>query len=574
MSGHQTIQSDKITRRPPKHSFWQRWRQSLKDWAWYRTEHPDQFDLNIQRFLRRSGRRVGAFLAHARRSWHRVVTEKRARRFPESDHPVLQLFLFAWGSLPRIGAHFTEWALAHRQHVIAVNGRRRSWFEEMKIHPVGFLAGAMGIAAVGLLLSFYTIGTAARYNGITLGVVSGRSISAQVADLEAVTRNTLGQSDYRINASLLETQTGLVLRKNVEAKEVMEKKLSEHIGLVDYGYVLYVNGEPIAATEYSGALEELLEQLKKGYVTSNTVRCDFEEDVEIREEYVDSSYMMNLGYIAELLNGTKEGEVTYTVQPGDVWSLIAEAYGKTVEELLAANPGYDVSKLAVGEVLTISNAVPYLTVKNVERQQYVQQVPYDVEYVDDESMYQGDSSVISAGAYGTADVMANVTYVNGEEVEREIVSTAALTSPVTEVQARGTKERPTWLPTGNFRWPCYGLITSYFGERSTGISGASTYHEAIDIASSYGTPICAADGGTVVTAGWSGGLGYLVVIDHGNGYMTYYGHNSSIIVSVGDHVYQGQQVARMGSTGISSGNHCHFGVLKNNTFVNPLNYLP
>ena len=78
---------------------------------------------------------------------------------------------------------------------------------------------------------------------------------------------------------------------------------------------------------------------------------------------------------------------------------------------------------------------------------------------------------------------------------------------------------------------------------------------------------------TVVRAGWAGGLGYLVVVDHGNGYMTYYGHNSSIVVSVGDHVYQGQQVARMGSTGISSGNHCHFGILKNNTFVNPLNYL-
>ena len=105
------------------------------------------------------------------------------------------------------------------------------------------------------------------------------------------------------------------------------------------------------------------------------------------------------------------------------------------------------------------------------------------------------------------------------------------------------------------------------------VSGASTYHEAIDIANSYGTPIYASDGGTVTYSGWRGGYGYLVIIDHGNGYQTYYGHNSSLVVSAGEHVYKGQQIARMGSTGVSSGNHCHFGILINGTFVNPLNYL-
>lgn len=117
-------------------------------------------------------------------------------------------------------------------------------------------------------------------------------------------------------------------------------------------------------------------------------------------------------------------------------------------------------------------------------------------------------------------------------------------------------------------------ISSRFGYRNTGIAGASTYHKGIDIGNSYGTPILAADGGTVTYAGWMSGYGYLIIIDHGNGYETYYGHNSSLVASVGEKVYKGQQVARMGSTGISSGNHCHFGVKKNGTFVNPLNYLP
>ena len=80
-----------------------------------------------------------------------------------------------------------------------------------------------------------------------------------------------------------------------------------------------------------------------------------------------------------------------------------------------------------------------------------------------------------------------ITYINGTETERQIVASATLSQPVTEYQIRGTKERPAWFPTGSFGWPCSGVITSYFGPRNTGIRGASTYHEAIDIANSYGT---------------------------------------------------------------------------------------
>ena len=74
-------------------------------------------------------------------------------------------------------------------------------------------------------------------------------------------------------------------------------------------------------------------------------------------------------------------------------------------------------------------------------------------------------------------------------------------------------------------------------------------------------------------AGWMGGYGYLVIIDHGNGYQTYYGHNSKLLVNVGTKVYKGQQIAKMGSTGNSTGNHCHFEIRKYGTSVNPLNYL-
>lgn len=551
-------------------ALWQLWKDNLKSWRQYREEHPDLFTLNLQAGVRH----LAARCKEIRGSAHHLMDESRHSRFPESEHGAAQLFLFFWNSLPRLGANLRERLSQRRKRLIRIGDRLRSFFEQIKLHPAVFLASAMGIAAAATILSLYTIGARAVYDGKDLGVVSSRqAVALAVTEVEGITRETLQDSSYKVDQSLLETKTGVFLRKEVASEEDFRDELTDELGLVEDAYVLYVDGEKVVATTFPGALDDILSQLKLGYQTEDTVDAYFVEDVEIRQEYVDTSYIMNLGYIAEILNATREGEVTYTVKSGDSYYSIAGEYGISVDTLMKMNPGYDPKILRVGDVLTISNAVPYLTVVNVERQCYVQDVPYPVEYTDDASMYQGEYKVTSPGVYGKADVTANVTYINGTETEREIVASVTLSQPVTEQQLRGTKERPSWYPTGSFGWPCNGIITSYFGRRNTGIRGASTYHEAIDIANGYGTPIYASDGGTVIYSGWMGGYGYLVKIDHGNGYVTYYGHNSSLLVSVGEHVHKGQQIARMGSTGISSGNHCDFRIQLNGTFLNPLNYL-
>ena len=332
--------------------------------------------------------------------------------------------------------------------------------------------------------------------------------------------------------------------------------------------------QPALSMLNTGALEELLSQLQSSTADENTISCEFAEDVEIKQEYVPTDKVMNLGYLAELLYSTKTAETTYTVKAGDTWSEIAEDHGMTSKELLALNPGYNIDKIQIGEVLTLSEAVPYLTVTVKQREYYVEDVMYDVEYTDSAYLYKGDYQVTSPGEYGAADVVANVTYVNGVETERTILSSVTLKEPVTEQRLQGTKERPTWLPTGTFRWPISGRITSRFGGRASPGGIGSTNHQGIDIAGPYGTPVYAADGGTVTYSGWMGGYGYLVEINHGNGYVTRYGHNSSLTVSVGDHVYKGQQIARVGSTGNSTGNHCHFEIRYNGVARNPLNYLP
>lgn len=127
--------------------------------------------------------------------------------------------------------------------------------------------------------------------------------------------------------------------------------------------------------------------------------------------------------------------------------------------------------------------------------------------------------------------------------------------------------------TGTMSWPCSGPITSPFGYRTHPIFGTTIFHAGIDIGVDYGTPIHAADSGVVVYSGWISGYGNAVIIDHGGGVSTLYGHNQSLAVSEGQSVSKGSVVAYAGSTGNSTGPHCHFEVDVNGSPVNPMGYL-
>ncbi len=128
--------------------------------------------------------------------------------------------------------------------------------------------------------------------------------------------------------------------------------------------------------------------------------------------------------------------------------------------------------------------------------------------------------------------------------------------------------------TGKFMWPCTGPITSYYGWRTHPIFGTTKYHSGMDIAVDTGTPIHAADSGTIVYSGWLGGYGNCVMIDHGGGLVSLYAHNSELNVSEGQYVTKGTVVAYAGSTGYSTGPHCHFEVRLHGELTEPLNYLP
>jgi murein DD-endopeptidase MepM/ murein hydrolase activator NlpD len=145
---------------------------------------------------------------------------------------------------------------------------------------------------------------------------------------------------------------------------------------------------------------------------------------------------------------------------------------------------------------------------------------------------------------------------------------AALAAKIRSAQSSSIVPAPTGAASAaGFVWPVHGVLTSGFGWRW------GRMHEGIDIAVSNGTPVVAAAAGTVIVAGWMGGYGNLVVVDHGGGISTAYGHNTSVTVGVGQQVAQGQLIAYSGNTGHSTGPHVHFEVRINGGAVDPMGYL-
>lgn len=169
---------------------------------------------------------------------------------------------------------------------------------------------------------------------------------------------------------------------------------------------------------------------------------------------------------------------------------------------------------------------------------------------------------------------AQVSAMLKERQAARAAAAAAAAAAATAQSSGGQGASDNWVQgTGQLGWPVSGEITSPYGYRVHPIWGTTIYHSGIDIGVDEGTPVHAADGGVVVWSGWMGGYGYAVVIDHGNGLSTLYGHNSELAVDEGQSVAKGQVISYAGSTGNSTGPHVHFEVRVNGDPVDPMGYL-
>lgn len=199
-------------------------------------------------------------------------------------------------------------------------------------------------------------------------------------------------------------------------------------------------------------------------------------------------------------------------------------------------------------------------------------IKYDTITRKDSKKNAGYQAVITAGVNGSGQKVTKTTYLNGKVSGEPEVEDQLLSYPIDKVVVVGTKNvyvtsAPQNAASSGFKWPLAvrGVITSYWGDGRN--------HKGFDIGVPIGTSVIAAKSGTVVESRYASDYGYFVTIDHGNGLKTRYAHNSTIVVSVGDHVSAGQIIALSGNSGNSTGPHLHFEVHVNGVRVNPANYI-
>ena len=234
---------------------------------------------------------------------------------------------------------------------------------------------------------------------------------------------------------------------------------------------------------------------------------------------------------------------THVVAPGDTLSGIAAKYKLTVAQLSALNGVTNPHMIRIGQTLLLAEEPPQPlshTVCNGENLSYI------------------------AANYGVT--VAAIVQVNDIPNINRLKIGQVLTIPPAPKGALASRSA---VSTSGYVWPVIGTISSYFGE----LRGVSR-HSGLDIAAPNGKDIKAARAGRVESSGWMGGYGFAVIIDHGDGLKTLYAHASKLLVKAGDRVIQGQVIAKVGSTGNSTGPHVHFEVRINSKFMDPLKYLP
>lgn len=348
------------------------------------------------------------------------------------------------------------------------------------------------------------------------------------------------------------------------SEEKLEETIKATCPYLKKAYSIKSDGATVAAFNSSSDRKKAYNGFLKKYVN---VKESYEilDKVEFTYGLVPYGMIKDVDGGIKLLDGTRPLSETVKISSDMTLADILTAYNLTSAQFKAQNPHFEEGK---SQKIKISSQVPVIRLATTEKITEKSVLRYQTRTVEDDSAYEGESSVKTTGTDGLKVVSKNVYKLNGRTL-LEVTDNEKISEPVDEIMLVGTKKYSKGDATGTFERPYGGNLSSRFGERG------GRNHNGIDICGNVGDDIVSSDGGEVVYADWEDGYGYVVKIDHKNGYVTFYAHCDKLYVTKGQQVAKGEVIAALGNTGRSTGPHVHFEVRDSESgkALNPLEFI-
>jgi len=356
-------------------------------------------------------------------------------------------------------------------------------------------------------------------------------------------------------------------------KEMQALELAKIVNPVA-GCQVLVNGKLAAILSSRAEAEKLLENVKNTYYKSdnpNLKYLGFAERVDLVEKTVEKATVMTLDKAMSMVMYGGEEIKIHVVKSGESVWLIARKNNMRVKDLETANPGKNMELIHIGDELKLVSIKPLISVRTQEKMTLTEAIPFAQKVEQSGALYKDQAKIKVKGVQGQRTIVADVVKVNGQIVEKKVLSEKILKQPKTQYIVKGTKAIPASFGSLRFRMPSSGKINTYFAAR--GYLWGRDRHRGIDIDGRTGDAVVASDGGKVIKTGYNGRSGNFIEISHGRGYVTFYAHLSKIGVKTGQNVGKGQYIGKVGNTGHSTGSHLHFEIRINGTPVNPFKYM-
>ena len=420
------------------------------------------------------------------------------------------------------------------------------------------------LPVAGVVLFAVTVGDkldqnyalAVECNGQVVGYVEDELVFDEARDKVRSRIVLVQDQDWNVEPTFTLASADTVMDVNETADAILmasSDEIQEAVGLE-------LDGQLVAITDGGDELRQYLDSRKAEYEQPDNpnLRVEFLQDVQVVDGLYASETVRGVQDVIAMLSGVREQQQDYAIQAGDSLTLVASRFDLTSAQLTELNP-----KLAdpsynwpIGDTLVVHQEVPYLQVKTIETQTVEEVVPFTKQVNRTNELNYGKTRVVQTGSDGADQVTYEYVRVNGILTQVTEVERVRLYDPVTEITEEGTRLPDGgvgMLGTGTWTWPVpgYTYVSQWMGGR----------HKGTDICAPRGTAIVAADSGVVIKSGWNGagsGYGYSIVIQHGSGRTSLYGHCDSLNVYVGQSVEKGQVIATVGNTGYSFGNHLHF----------------